>query len=87
MTLRITMLDVEQSRYKWLLLSLMLMYCIINILGPLDEPQLFTAISRTYASIHLRWKTCEHWRGPKLGYTVKVFDDSTDGMVGTYQTE
>ena len=77
----------KRNRYKQLLFSVILIYCILNTLEPFDEPKSFETISRTYASIHLRWKTCDNWRGPKLGFTVKVFDGFTGGMVGAYETE
>ena len=85
MTHRIESLNVD--RYKQLLLSLILIYCIINTLEPFDEPKSLEAISKTYASIRLKWKSCEYWRGPQLGFTVNVFDGFTGGMVGTYPIE
>lgn len=75
------------NRYKQLLLLFILMYCIANILEPLDKPKSLEANKKTYASIRLKWETCEYWRGPKLGFTVNVFDDFTGGMVATYPIE
>ena len=35
----------------------------------------------------MKWKTCGDWRGPKLGFTVIVFDGNSKALLNSYEAK